>query len=212
MILRLMDAYYRITNGYCNEVLDKITETTLMYLIDNKYEFKDILNILRDSKIEDCFRPESLPDYLWDNSLLKRDTYYYHNSLHITSKPPRWNAETLKVESEPFFMEMKIKFTMKDLLDYYYRTCMVDVSLRNEKRDIGAFEHLIKTYTKIIENVEGIDIVLMLIDEASKASMLLSNPLKLQDMEIEVIPHCKRLTVEAKYNDANKIIWRSSNV
>lgn len=212
MILRLMDAYYRITNGYFNEALDKITEATLLYLIDNKYEFKDILEILKKSKIEDCFRPDSLPDSLWDNSLLKRDTYYYHNILHITSKPPIWNPETLKVESEPFFMEIKINFTINDLLNYYYETCMVDMSLRNDKRDIGAFEHLLKTYAKAIDNIEAIDIVLMLIDEAKNADILLSNPLKLQEMEIQVIPYLKRLSIEAKYDNANKIIWRSLNV
>lgn len=212
MISKLMNAYYRIANGYCDEVLDKITQATMMYLIDNGYDFKDILNILRNSNIEDCFRPESLPDCLWENSLVKRDTYYYHSSLHITSKPPKWNPETLKVEYEPFFMEMRIRFTIDNLLDYYYKTCAIDVSLRNEKRDVGAFEHLLKTYTNVVEDVEGLDIVLMLIDEAATNQALLSNPLKLQEYEAEVILHCKKFAIEAKYNNANKIVWRNSNV
>lgn len=211
MIQKLMNAYYRIANGYYDEALDLITKATIMHLIDNGYDFKDILNIIRNSDIKECFAPECLPDVLWENSLIKRNTYYYHSSLHITSKPPKWNPETMQVESEPFFMEMKIKYTMQDLLSYFYTKCMIDIDLRDEKRDSGAFEFLFTRYSKITE-VETLDFILLLIDEAAHSEAIINTPLKLQEFDFEVLSNCKKFTAEAKYNKANKIVWRHEHV
>lgn len=211
MLSNIMEIYYRVTNGYYSENLDLITQATLLHLIDNGYGFKSILDIINKSDIKDCLRPESLPDSLWEDSLIKRNTYYYHNTLHITSKPPKWNPVTMKAECEPFFMEMKINYTMKDLLDYFYNKCKIDVNLRDEKRDGGAFEFLMNKYEKI-KNIEALDFVLLLIDEACNSESFITSPLKLQDYDCEVLDNCKKLIAEAKYNQANKIVWRTLNV
>lgn len=210
MIEKLMQVYYRLAFGYYNEQLDKITECTLKYLIDNGYDFKEIVDIMKKSKISDCLRPENLPDILWEGSLLKRDTYYYHSLFHIVSKPPIWNPETLKAEYEPFFKEMRIKFTMKDLLSYYYDKCKIDISLRDEKRDAGAFEYMLNRYH--LCGMEGVDFILMLIDEADKNNINITNPLKLQDLEGELLNYLLSFLAEAEHDGVNQIIWRSSNV
>lgn len=210
MIEKLMQAYYRIAFGCYDETLDIVTECTLKHLIDNGYSFKEIIEIMRNSNIEDCLRPESLPDSLWEDSLLKRDTYYYHNSLHMISKSPMWNPETLQVVNEPFFKEMKIRFTMKDLLNYYYTKCEIDISLRDEKRDAGAFEYMLSRYH--LCGIEGIDFLLMLIDEAETKKAKITNPLKLQDLEGELLDYLLEFLPEAEYNNVNKIVWRVENV
>lgn len=211
MISTIMNYYYRMTSGFSDERLDNITKSTIEYLIDNNYSTKEIINIIEESNIEESFNPSSLPDSLWENSLIQRDVFYYHNSLHIKSKPPTWDPETLQVKSEPFFLEMKIRYTMDDLLDYYYNKCNIDVNLRDKKRDSGAFEFMMNRYKKI-EDMQPLDFMLLVIDEAANSDNIFTNPLKLQDYEGEVVLNYKVFLAEAKVNNANKIIWRNSNV
>lgn len=214
MIEKIMNEYYRMSFGVINDNEDKITRSTIEYLIANGFSFRHILDIIDKSNIEEWgyLSPQSLPDELW-NGLVKRDKYYYHNTLHITSKPPIWNAETLKVESEPFFMEIKANYTIENLLNYYYKTCKIDITLRDEKRDSGAFDFLLNKF-KLVENegMETLDFILTLIDDVSSQDRIITNPLVLQDYAFDTLEHMRKLLSEAKYNKVNIIKWRSENV
>lgn len=204
---QLIEYYYRFTWGSYTKEDKAVTAKTVDYLIDNGFDAKEIAEIMRNSDLHQTLTPQKLPCYIWE-SLIKRDVFYYHNTLHITSKPPTWNPVTLKEECEPFFMEMKISYTITDLLDYYYTKCNIDIELRNENRDKASFEYLLNNYKFKELNIEPLDVVLLLIDTASRNNFRLTNPLKLQDLELEVLDYIKVMLPEAEHAGANKIVWR----
>lgn len=193
---------------------------TAKYLADNGKTNKEIFKILMDSNTdlpEDCemsaidaaiVMGNELPDYLWENSLLKKGVYYYNNRLHITSKAPTWNPKTFKEECEPFFMEMIISFTMEDLLSMYYAECRVPVGLRNKTRDEGAMNHLLNKYNNL--KAPSLDYVLMMIDLASKDIELdfLSNPFELENYSKEAFIILEEMAEEAALLKSNVIKWR----
>lgn len=201
----------------------KQLKATVGYLKDNGKTNKEIFKILMDSNInlpEDCekstidkaiVRQTELPDYLWENSLLQKDTYYYNNKLHICSKPPTWNPKTFQEECEPFYMEMMISFTIKDLLDMYYTECRVPIGLREKTRDTGALKHLLNKYNNL--KAPSLDYVMYMIDLASKDTDLefLANPFELENYSKQAFMELEDMVEEATLNNSNKIIWRNTN-
>lgn len=193
---------------------------TVNYLKDNKIDNKEIFKILMNSNInlpEDCDKTAmekaivkqiELPDELWENSLLEKNTFYYNNRLHICSKPPTWNPKTFQEECEPFFMEMIINFTIKDLLEMYYRECRVPIGLRNKIRDEGALKHLLNKYNNL--KAPGLDYVMYMIDLASKDTdtEFLANPFELENYSKQAFMELEDMISEAEINKSNKITWR----
>lgn len=198
----------------------KRTIATANYLKDNGYSTQDIIKILKNAIkninnkinkdiIEVAIRGEDLPKELWDNSLLEKNKFYYSDILHIKSKAPSWNPITFKEECEPFFLEMKINFTMDDLLTYYYDKCRIPQGLRDNKKNIGAFRHLIKKYDAF-NNVPGLDYVLALIDKASKDinKDLFTNIFDIENYNKEVIEEFTAMYEQAVFEKTNIIVWR----
>lgn len=195
--------------------------STASYLKDNGKTNKDVFKILMSSNIdlpEDCemssveraiVKFNDLPEYLWNDSLLKKNTYYYNNRLHITSKPPTWNPKTFQEECEPFFMEMLISFTMNDLLDTYNIECRVPLGLRDTARDTGAFKHLLNKYNKL--KAPSIDYIILMIDLASKDkdNEFIANPFELESYSKEAFAILENVAEEAALNKSNIIIWRN---
>lgn len=211
MIEKLIELYTRLGKGIYDEVNRVKTKATLLHLIDNNFTEKEIVKIITDCKIKDFMTPDDLPDYLWDNSLLKRDTFYYSSVLQMVSPPPKWDPEKMTYSSEPFYLEMKINFTMNDLLEHYYNELKIDVNFRDENKDKGALQYLLNKYK--LNGVESIDVILLLIEEAKATSEkhIITNPLKLQDFEGEVISFLNNVIPNKITNKENKIIWRTCN-
>lgn len=196
---------------------------TINYLKENGKTYKDIFKILMDSNTnlpEDCemsalrkaiVKGCDLPDYLWENSLLQKNVYYYNNRLHICSKPPIWNPKTFQEECEPFFMEMMINFTMDDLLDMYYTECRVPLGLREKTRDLGALKHLLGKYNNL--KAPNLDYIMYMIDLASqdKETEFLANPFELENYSKQAFMELENIVKEATLNNSNKIIWRNEN-
>lgn len=198
------------------DTLDR-TLATANYLKDNNFDTKDILKILRNAmkeidknNLEIPIRGEDLPNELWNNSLLEKNRFYYSDILHIKSKAPSWNPITFKEECEPFFLEMKINFTIDDLLIYYYDKCRVPQGLRDDKKNAGALNHLIKKYEKF-NNIPGLDYVIALIDKANKDidKNFFSDVFEIENYNKEVIEEFTAMYEQAVFEKTNVIVWRN---
>ena len=105
------------------------------------------------------------------DNLLERGTFYYHPALQVVPPPPVIRqlddgSFESSYDTEPFFLEMKEKFTLDDLVNYFYNVIGIDDGFRD--RDKGAFRHILKTY--------NLDVVLYTIDESNALSQDLNRP------------------------------------
>lgn len=207
MLEKLIDVYTRLGKGVYDIDYRNKTKAIIKYLIDNELNESDIIDMFGKIKIEDYLKPDDLPEYLWEGSLLKKNVFYYHNSLQLIPPPPKWNAETLQSSSEDFYLEMKIQYNIDNLLEYYYKAMKIESMDYN--KDKGAMQYLLNKYK--IEGMENVDIVLLLIDEAHANEYVINSPLKLQDLEMEVISLAKHMVANSKSKRSNEIIWRAYN-
>ena len=84
---------------------------------------------------------------------------------------------------------------MTDLLDYYYNKLSVPFHFRDEKRDTGAFNHLISYYK--FDKINTVDFLLFVIDYIVAYEYKVSNPLDLKNwaqqtyeyLEMNIICH-----------------------
>lgn len=206
------EMYYELTHGiypFESEEPKIKTQKVIDYLLEAKISEKDIFKIIEDAPKADYLKHEDLPDWLWDNSLLNRDTFYYHHILQIRSKAPKMNMETFEVESVPFYLEMQIKFSANDLLLYFYNKAQIEYSFKDEKKDIGAIAHLLNQYARI-DFIDGVDFLLSLIDYAVEMEDCSTSSIFQLDSKYrsEVFEYLKKRTSEAKANHADTIIYR----
>lgn len=143
-------------------------------------------------------------------NLLVRGKFYYHPQLQIVPPPPVvkiLNDGTFiaSYEEDPtFYLEMKEKYTLDDLLDYFYER--TGIQSKNRKRDKGSMEYILR--------LNELDIVLYSIDESSVMYMDKNcrpprNPLDLQDYfeDGEAILEDRKNTLEME--GLNYVIPRS---
>lgn len=189
-VLRL---YYEQKYGYYpDDYKDSNEYHTLRYLIDNKiYNIEELYGIINNTKDK---KAKNLPKLLWKNSLLEQNKYYHHRLLHI--KPPMVLGKKLE-----FYLEIRISFTEKDIVDYFYKKSEKDIMLRDENKDIGAVRYLLNKYS-ILEDISSIDFILTLIDFMQKDRI--NEIVQLADYENEVLSYLRRKVKNSK----NKIIWR----
>jgi len=179
------------------------------HLIDAGVPTNLILKFVEEAPASNYLTPDMLPDWLWDGSLLKKDTFYYHNTLQITSKPPVFNPRTGKATVYPFFLEMKIQYTMDELIRYFYSKLKVDPALIDKKRDAAAMTYLMERYKKVAPFIESIDYVLFLIDYASTDDEDQNTSiLDIKKYEAEMLQTLQHKVEEATLAGANKIVWR----
>lgn len=187
------------------------TDKTVRYLLDNGFSAAEICAIL--DEIGDkahppiSITPADLPDRLWTDSLIERGEYYYHRILQITSPAPVVSLAKNNAVSEPYFLEMRIRFTLKHLLEYFIRRSRIDEVLVDETRDTGSLKYLLKKYSKI-SVVRPLDFVLMLIDAATADERPLNNILDVQNYETTVLESAKKMAAEAAIYGGGVIVWR----
>lgn len=186
------------------------TEKTIQHMIDANIKEEDILKVLEETSQKKVLRPEDLPDWLWEGSLVKRDTFYYHRSLHMTSAPPIYDPISRKEKVSPYYMEMVIQYTVEDLLRYFYRTTRMSTDLADPRKDEGAARYLLEKYSKI-PFCESLDFVLALIDEHAVTGNYfgrVSSILGIDQAQTEVYEKMKSKTAEARVHKADRIVWR----
>lgn len=184
-----------------------ITRGTLEYLMENEISEKEIFESFKEYPAGSLYMdPEKLPESLWEGSLTKKDSFYYHRNLRFTSKPATVNIDGER-KQEPYYLEMRIRYPMDALLRYFYSVCHIDDALQNPKRDAGSFRFLLERYEKL-DYIEALDFVLALIDQTVEGIYPITAVLKLSDNEAEVNQRLKALTAEARKDRANRIVWR----
>ena len=143
-------------------------------LIDNGYSERDAQKILLDNKL-------SLEGFEYEDSIINtiENSIYYHYELQIHSKPGGFDPATCTIIKRPYYLEMKSRYTMNNLLDYYYTKLIVPPLFRDEKRDIGAFNHLISSFKSPVIN--SVDFILFVIDYAASNEYKTNNPLDLKN-------------------------------
>lgn len=84
------------------------------------------------------------------DNLLEQGRFYYHPRLQKT--PPAPTVELLpdgtfksSYDDEGFYLEIKERFTVDDIIDYFYETMGISKDIYR-KRDKGAFQYLLKNY------------------------------------------------------------------
>lgn len=114
------------------------------------------------------------------NNLLKAGEFYYHPALQVAPPPPVITqlddgSFVSSYDTEEFFLEIKEKFTVEDLAQYFYSVMGIDGEGFRE-RDIGAFKHILRSY--------DLDTVLYTIDEARFLAEDLSKPVPKSPFDI----------------------------
>lgn len=85
------------------------------------------------------------------NNLLEPDVFYYHGELRNMSQPPKIvkDPHTGKFvrQSEPFYLEMKTRYTMQELLNYWYTQQGITPNEHMIRQDEGKFKYILGNYT-----------------------------------------------------------------
>lgn len=210
--MALANMYYMTKwNCYPFETDDnyKKTESFIEFLKDNKYTDSEILEIINNSKKDDYMNIDSLDESIWDDNLTNKGEFYYHRELRIKPEGPYWEPGMKKEDKkkQKHYLEMRIKYTIRDLINYYYFTFNVNTMFRDYNRDKGALEYLIKRYS-VLDNIPAIDFILHLIDFTQSKGDVVTNPLDISKNEIENYELMRRKMDEAEFCKVNKIIWR----
>lgn len=210
--MELAELYYYQMHGYYpydrNKKPLKKTKKVIEYMRESQIKDEDIVKVIMEAPQANFLTPEALPDWLWNESLTEKGQFYFHHLLHITSKAPKLNTKTDKIDKENFYLEMKIRFTMEDLLNYYYKKNNMVYEIRNYNKDRGAFNKLFERYNKI-SFVPVLDFILTLIDIAAQDEYRnITSPFDLENYAKEAYAMLKAKVQEAEIEGNNKIIWR----
>lgn len=85
------------------------------------------------------------------SNLLSAEEFYYHNALREISPPTRLVQDPVTGQfirkSTPFYLEMKKRFTMNDLLRYWYDQMGIQATEHLLRQDEGKFTYLLQNYT-----------------------------------------------------------------
>lgn len=205
MSFNLVDLYYENTIGTYPEDDERIKymKLTFEYLLESGLSYAEIINlILFDLKNIDDFSICDLPEKLWEDSLLEKDTFYYHRELQIISPRP-----TL-TEKFPFYLEMKIKYKEEDIIKYFIKTFNVREEWFDKEKETGSLKYLLKNYQKY-DFIKPVDFILNLMDYAKNSDTnTISSFFDLRKYENQFASDMEKDVICSKARNKNQIIWR----
>lgn len=202
--MNLVDFYYDFNAGETpeNEEYKIKTKKTFDYLLEAGLTEREVVDlIVKDFDNKDFISHEDIPNHLWDNSLLVKDTFYFHKNLQILSPPPTWDKVF------PFYREMKIKYTEEDILTYFIKTFKINDEWINVDKELGSIKYLLKKY-KQFSFVNPVDFILLLIDYAKSIDKKVYGIYDICDLEMEYAEILEIDIKNAKLNNKNTIVWR----
>lgn len=210
----LAEYYYEHAYGCypfeTNDEKDK-TNKVIDYLVENHIDTGTIMAIIEkaSSNKTGFLTPEDIYFYkpIWDNNLLEPCKFYYHPELQIRPAAPSFNPVTNETKTAPFYLEMRIRFTERDVANYIRRSIKMPDALYDEKRDLGSVNFLLNKY-KNINVVEPIDFVLYLADHLRQREQMAVSILDIANAEQAVYEQCSRMVPEMAAKKANQIVWR----
>ena len=205
--MNALEFYYYNLGEEPSDIERNITSSTLNHLIDNGFTESQVMNIFKDLPAKTALTHDDLPESLWNDSLLEKDTFYYHRELHITSPAPYWNVEENKIVSVKFFLEMKIMYSIDNIISYYYKHFKKDDNFKESKKDIGTINYLLARYSRNTL-IKPVDFILFLIDEAFKDNASLDDIIELKQFETVNLDRLNNKVMNATVEKINKITWR----
>lgn len=140
--------------------------------------------------VDEIFVNKQPPD-----NLMQPDIFYYHNALRDVGEPVRIrrNADGEFVrEEKPFYLTMKKRFRMKDLLDYWYDKMKIKSNDHMIKQDEGKFKYLL--------NVYYLDEILFAIDCAKRVRTSMQAPMLRNAFDLEKYMDEARDLIKEKTN------------
>ena len=165
-------------------------------LLDNGYSNKEANKILIDTKL-------NIENYEHKDSILnEEDPIYRHHELQIHSKPGGFDPATCTVIKRPYYLEMKCRYTINNLLDYYYTKLIVPPLFRDNKRDIGAMNHLLNSFKSPI--ISSVDFLLFVIDYVASNQYKLTNPLELKNWFQQTYEYLEQFVLSTKLELVNR--------
>lgn len=187
------------------------SKCTLEYLEDCNFNEKEIINLFSkwDKKVI-RINPEDIPLIAWDNSLLKKNTFYLHKELKLFPSPSIVTPDG-KENNHPYYMEIKIKYTIEDLLKYFYFYCGMPHSKMDEKLHTSQVKHLLERF-KSYKDIQPIDLFLTLVDECNFQNFRCIQPFDLTSVASIVQNNYEKLKsnlAELHSQNKDKIIWRT---
>lgn len=200
----LTNFYYEY-NGEYPENKNHIAKTNAVFehLKDCGLTEKQIIDIIiKEFPNKEYLDFNDIPNSFWNDSLLKRDKFYYHKELQITSPPPTWD------KSFPFFLEMKMSYSEEDILNYYVKVFNLREEWTSKDKEIGSIKYLLNKY-KMFSFIEPVDFMLHLIDYVKSIGVKPSSIYDLCDYEIELAEYLEKDVKNAVLSNKNKIVWRS---
>lgn len=144
------------------------------------------------------------------SNLIEPDVFYYHNILREVPPPTviSFDQKTGKLirKDHAFYLEMKKRFTMKELLSYWYNSNGMRPDEHQIKKDEGRFRYLLQIYT--------LDEILFAIDVAQTSRKEHHQKPLRNVFELENYIEEAREFIEAKKNASklegiNKVIKKS---
>lgn len=191
----IKEAYIQLAFGYeieDQDLLNSITRT-IGYMKDNGYTDKEILHYL-------IYTGPYISERLF-KGLTNDTTIYYNNELVIESMAPMWHPENGNSVSE-YYREPRCRFDINDLLNLFYSKLKVPVELRDEKRDIGALNHLLNKYK--FKDYSTLDFIITLIKLAEEDELKTCNVFDIEQYANEAYEIFSYLVNSKK----TKMIWR----
>lgn len=156
--------YFQHILGYCPEEEDWLpTRAAIAYLLDNEMSGEAIVTELK-RHCTPVIHPDALSDFLWQDSLLEKGHFYFHKELQIVSPAPVLQKDGTVFYPEDF-LEMKIRYTEDDVLQYFYaKIGRQNQMICDAKKDRKTIAYILKRFS-LMENVEPVDLLLCLIDD-----------------------------------------------
>lgn len=183
------------------------TDKTIDYLYDCSFSTVEILSELTRQNNRSV-NQTNLTNNLWKNSLIKRNAYYLHHELRISSPSPVYDFENDCIKTYPFYLEMKIRYTIDDVLNYFYsKMNSLSLQLIDKKTDKKTVIFLMNKYDNI-DYIEPLDIILYTIDKKFEED---PNCYKLIDTTNGARKHIENLQntmMELEFKDLRKIVAR----
>ena len=174
-----------------------LLEIKYQRLLDNGYTAQEAKQLMIKTSLR-------IDELIYDDSIITTsdDTIYYHHELQIHSKPGGFDPVTCTVIQRPYYLEMKSRYTMDNLLNYYYTKLIVPPLFRDTKRDIGAMNHLINSFKSPIIN--SVDFILFVIDYVASNEYKTTNPLDLKNWFQTTYEYLEQFVLSTKLELVNR--------
>jgi hypothetical protein len=116
-----------------------------------------VQNIYHIGEIMDKKEPPS--------NILEPDVFYYHGELRNMPKPPKLVKDKKTGEyirhSEPFFLEIKPRYSMQELLNYWYEQQAIKPTEHMIRQDEGKFKYILGNYNldEILFSIDAANVI-----------------------------------------------------